>query len=811
MSLKAIENRFTKQGWKPFPFQKQSWKAFRDGQDVLIHSQTGSGKTLAAALGPLTQRSSSETRVGAIRILWINPLRALTLDLERALQTVFSELAPAWRVESRTGDTSGSKKSKQIQSLPEVLITTPESLSLLLTHEPVQKQLVDLELVVVDEWHELIGSKRGVQTELALARLKRLNPKLRINGLSATLGDPTLALRCLVGMDRPGALIRGSSDRRLQMECIIPDPIEKFPHMGRLGMRVVEQVLEVVDTSDSALVFTNTRNQAENWYQKIQELRPDWEIGLHHGSIELEERRRVEMGIRSGELRCVVCTASLDLGVDFPPVDLVVQVGSPKGIGRLLQRAGRSGHSPGKPSRILCTPTHTFELIEFSAARRLIERGEVEPRTPLELSLDALSQHLVTLGMGGGFAEQEAWEEARSTYCFRDMTESQWKWLLDFVSFGGHALREYQQFARLKPSGKVGSRKFQSQSKEVERFHRMNIGTITSDNMVQVQFLRGGKLGFVEEAFISRLRPGESFLFAGRKLKLVQFRDMKAFVRTSSAKQVAVPRWVGGRMPLSTHLASETRREIERYALGQKTGPETAAAAPLLEAQKLGSALPLFHQLLVEVLSLRDGWRMTLYPFEGRAVHEGLGALLAFRLSQTIPVTVSITVNDYGLELLASEPIDVDALDWRDWFRTGPDLDQEILEAAHGAEMAKRQFREIARVAGLVFQGFPGAQKSVRQIQASSGLLFDVFQKYDPHNLLLEQARQEALKQQFDRPRLLQALENLRSREILISRPKHLTPMAFPLWMERMSSQISSESFEDRVEKMIQSLNKKAP
>lgn len=811
MSLKAIDHWFTSKGWKPFPFQKQSWKAFRDGQDILIHAQTGSGKTLAAALGPLTLRGAAKSEAGAIRILWINPLRALTLDLERALKSTLGELAPDWRVESRTGDTSGARKSKQIQSLPEVLITTPESLSLLLTHEKVQKQLSSLELIVVDEWHELIGSKRGVQTELALARLKRLNPEVRITGLSATLGDPELALQCLVGMDRQGKLIRGSSDRSLQMDCIIPDPIEKFPRMGRLGIRVVEQVLEVVEESGSTLIFTNTRNQAENWYQKIQELRPDWEIGLHHGSIELDERRRVEMGIRSGELRCVVCTASLDLGVDFPPVDLVVQVGSPKGIGRLLQRAGRSGHSPGKPSRILCAPTHTFELIEFSAARKLIERGEVEPRAPLELSLDALSQHLVTLGMGGGFDEREAWEEARSTYCFRNLTENQWNWVLDFVSFGGQALLQYQQFARLKPSGKVGSRTFQSQGKEVERFHRMNIGTITSDNMVQVQFLRGGKLGFVEEAFVSRLRPGESFLFAGRKLKLVQFRDMKAIVRSSQSNQVAVPRWVGGRMPLSTHLASETRREIERYALRQKTGPETTAVAPVLEIQKQWSALPLFHQLLVEILTLRDGWRMTIYPFEGRAVHEGLGALLAFRLSQKTPITVSVAVNDYGLELLASEPIDVNALDWKDWFRAGADLDQEILEAAHGAEMAKRQFREIARVAGLVFQGFPGAQKSARQIQASSGLLFDVFQKYDPKNLLLEQARQEALKQQFDRPRLQLALENLQSKEILLKHPKNLTPMAFPLWMERMSSQISSESFEDRVEKMIQSLNKKTP
>ncbi len=811
MSVKTIENWFAAKGWKAFPFQKQSWKAFRDGQDVLIHAQTGSGKTLAAALGPLTQRATAKSRSGGIRILWINPLRALTLDLERALQSALEELAPDWRVESRTGDTRSSKKTRQLQSLPEVLITTPESLSLLLTHKKVQDQLAGLELVVVDEWHELIGSKRGVQTELALARLKRLNPNLRLAGLSATLGAPELALQCLVGMDRQGKLIRGRSDRTLEMDCIIPDPIEKFPHMGRLGMRVVEQVLEVVDQSDSALIFTNTRNQAENWYQKIEELRPHWELGLHHGSIELEDRRRVEMGIRSGDLRCVVCTASLDLGVDFPPVDLVVQVGSPKGIGRLLQRAGRSGHSPGKPSRILCAPTHTFELIEFSAARRLIERGEVEPRKPLEMSLDALSQHLVTLGMGGGFDEQEAWEEVRSTYCFRDLTQSEWSWVLDFVSYGGPALRQYQQFARLKRSGKPGKRNFQSQSKEVERFHRMNIGTITSDNMVQVQFLRGGKLGFVEESFVSRLRPGESFLFAGRKLKLVQFRDMKAIVRKSSAKQVAVPRWVGGRMPLSTHLASETRREIERYALGQKTGPETAAVASVLEIQKQWSALPLYHQLLVEVLTLRDGWRMTLYPFEGRAVHEGLGALLAFRLSQKTPITVSVAVNDYGLELLASDPIDLEAMEWKEWFRSGDELDQEILEAAHGAEMAKRQFREIARVAGLVFQGFPGAQKSARQIQASSGLLFDVFQKYDPQNLLLEQARQEALKSQFDRPRLKQALENLQSCEILLSRPRHLTPMAFPLWMERMSSQISSESFEDRVEKMIQSLNKKAP
>jgi ATP-dependent helicase Lhr and Lhr-like helicase len=814
-----------RRGYQPFPFQQQTWAAYLAGESGLIHAPTGTGKTLAAWLGPVVEsmlekvdsgngRSRKRSESPPLRVLWITPMRALAQDTAEALQRVLDDLNMPWSLETRTGDTSSAVRSRQSRRLPTALITTPESLSLLLTR-PNAVQLFDgLRLVVVDEWHELLSTKRGVQTELGLARLRRWQPGLRLFGLSATMGNLETALQTLLGWadfatgEVPaGRLVRANIPAPLRIDSILPANIERFPWAGHLGLRLLPQVIAEIEASRSALVFTNTRSQTEIWYQAILEQRPDWAgiMALHHGSLDPETRQWVVDNLRSGKLRCVISTSSLDLGVDFTPVDRVFQVGSPKGVGRLLQRAGRSGHQPGVESRMTCVPAQALELVEYAAARAAIQAGEIESRNPLEKPLDVLAQHLVTIALGGGFESDDLYREVRTTRAYRSLTQDEWQWALDFVTRGGPALKSYPMYTRVTKEGG----RYQVVDKDIAQMHRMSIGTITSDVDLQVKYLKGGRIGQIEESFISRLRPGNRFTLGGKVLELVRVRDMTAWVRRASNKKGVVPRWMGGRLPLSNELASAIRRQLDQASRGIYDSPEMTAVRPLFELQARWSQIPSVDTLLIERVETRDGHHLFFYPFEGLLVHQGLSALLAYRLAKLSPITFTLTANDYGFEMLSSDPAPLEAALAGGLFSQEHLLD-DILASVNAAEMARRQFRDIARISGLAYARFPGGIKTARQLQASSGLIFDVLQNYDPENLLLAQSQREVLEGQLESSRLRVALQSIRAVQVDLRDVVRPTPLSFPLLVDRMRQTVSSETIEDRIKRMQVRLEEEA-
>lgn len=836
----AVINLFRDRGWTPFEFQSEAWHAYLDGRSGLINAPTGVGKTMAAWLGPVIEglRERPETDAAAeqprsprfaakkgrsrasrehneaepARVLWVTPLRALAADTAQSLLEPVRRLGLPWTVQMRTGDTAQSVKKRQKERLPTALVTTPESLTLLLSYPDARDKFASLRCVVVDEWHELIGSKRGVQMELALARLRTWLPALRTWGISATLGNLEQARDVLLGASHDparAALVRGQMAKDLDIRTLIPPDIERFPWSGHLGTRSVSAVVDAIEQAGSTLLFTNTRSQAELWFRRLFTDAPHLigAFAIHHGSLDRDVRARVESLLAAGKLKAVVCTSSLDLGVDFTPVDQVVQVGSPKGIARLVQRAGRSGHQPGATSRVIGVPTHAFELVEFAAAREAAAAGRIESRPPVERPVDVLVQHLVTIACGGGFVETDLLREVRSTYAFRNLSDADWSWAMDFVTRGGPALTAYPHYARIRRAEDGG---WTPASDRMARMHRMSIGTISAESSMSVRYLSGRTLGHIEEDFIGRLRAGSRFVFAGKILELVRVREMTAFVQRSRLKSGLVPRWDGGRFSLSTQLAAAVRGRIDDARRGVFDGPEMQAARPLFEMQARLSIIPAPHELLVESISTEGVHNSFIFPFEGRLVHEGLGALLAYRLSRLAPLTVTTVANDYGIGLRSSESFSPTESQWQALF-SADGLVEDLLACVNASTMSRRQFRDIARISGLVLQGFPGAAKPARHLQASSEMFFDVFEEFDPDNMLLEQARREVLESQLELGRLRMAMQRLSAQRLVQRSPAQLTPLAFPIWAEHLrATTLSSESWSDMVAKMALRLEESA-
>ncbi|HSC23487.1 MAG TPA: ligase-associated DNA damage response DEXH box helicase [Casimicrobiaceae bacterium] len=803
----AARDWFRAQGYTPFAFQEAVWQAYAEGRSGLIHAPTGMGKTYAALLGPLVLGPPGVAeRAPALSVLWITPLRALAQDTGLALQRAASALQPNWSVDVRTGDTSASSRARQAQRLPTILVTTPESLTLLLSRDDWRERVAELRAVVVDEWHELLSSKRGVQVELALARLRTHRAPLRTWGLSATLANLDEALACLVGpRDVAGArVVEGLAPKTVEIATARPATIVRFPWGGHIGLALLPQVVRAIEHARSTLVFTNVRSATEIWYQALLEARPDWagQIALHHGSLEREVRDFVEEGLRTNRLRAVVCTSSLDLGVDFAPVDQVLQIGSPKGVARLLQRAGRSGHRPGAVSKVTVVPTQALELVEAAAAREAAHERRIEPRKPLVAPLDVLVQHLVTCALGGGYRPADLLTELRTTNAYAALRDDEWQWALDFVVYGGASLNAYPEYRRVVIGDDGVARVPDAQ---IARRHRMQIGTIVSDASIVVQLRNGRRLGHVEESFIARLAPGDCFVFAGRVLEFLRVREMTAWVRLAPSQSAVVTRWLGTKMPLSTLLSERTRRLIAAAKHGRFDSPELALVRPLLELQARWSALPDENEWLCERIALRDGHYAFFYPFEGRLAHLGLATLVSYRLTRDAARSFSLMVNDYGFGVMSKTPFE---LSLRDIGRllAAPNLEADILSGLNAAELGRRQFREIARVAGLVFQGYPGQPQSNRQLQASSGLLWDVFNEYDPDNLLLRQASREVLERQLEAPRLAAALARMRGCRAVVTRPSRPTPFAFPLLVELFREKLTTEALEARVARMVADL-----
>lgn len=817
MVLEQLQPYFESKGWAPFQFQLDTWQAYYEGKSGLIHAPTGHGKTLAAWLGVVSEAMENGVKKSdGCHILWITPMRALAQDTVISLQEPLKALNSPLEVIARTGDTSAYKKAQLRKKLPFCLVTTPETLSLMLTYDNFREQLKNLKAVVVDEWHELLSSKRGVQTELCISRLKVWHSKLRIWGLSATLGNLEEARHILTGSHFKNSVeISADLGKEIHLHTLIPDEIERFPWSGHLGTRLVKRVVSQIEKVQTTLLFTNTRSQAEIWFQEILAQKPEWkdQLALHHGSLEKEERLHVESRLKleadelepnQDPLRCVVCTSSLDLGVDFTPVEQVIQVGSPKGVARLLQRAGRSNHQPMMPSHLYCVPTNALELVEFSAARDSIQKRQIESRLPLKKPLDLLAQHLITICIGESTSAEDLKKEIIQTFAYAEISDQEWQWVLNFVQFGGNSLKAYPQYHKLKENAQG---QLYLTEKRLVQYHRMSIGTISGDSSVSVKFANGQSLGTVEEWFISKLKTGSPFIFAGRTLELVRFRNLTATVKLAKAtKRKDVPTWQGGKMPLSTELSIAVAQQFEILSEHNKKeakiSPELTAFAPIFAIQSQWSALPSSEHLLVEHTSTREGEYLFFYPFAGRLVHEGLAALTAFRMGKELNATLVTTQNDYGFSIYSRSgvPLDPELIMAS---LSSENLLTDLVECMNAAEMARRQFREVARVAGLIIPTMPGRAQPNRNLQTSSSLLYDVFTQYDPENLLLKQAEREILEKQLDLTRLKSTLEELFQKEHKLIETEKLTPMAFPLWADRLSAILPAGDATTRLEKML--------
>ncbi len=876
---------------KPFPFQQETWEQIDIGNSGLVNAPTGFGKTFSVFLGALINFINQHPtdyktkKKNGLLLLWITPLRALGKDIARAMEEVIGELGLSWQVGIRNGDTDTSERQRQKRNMPEALIITPESLHLLLGQKDYEEMFSALQIIAVDEWHELLGSKRGVQVELALSRIVGMREKpgdrsegledsrktnneqrttnndqvstvshqlsaancqptifdrqLSIWGISATIGNLEQAKEVLLfplsirrragdeaspsSQHSPAAepplssclrssgnchlspvIIKANLRKDISIESVIPEEIEKSPWAGHLGLNLAQQAVEIIRANKTTLVFINTRGMSERWYQKILEIAPDLAgaIALHHGSIEQEIRLWVEEALHTTKLKAVVCTSSLDLGVDFRPVETVIQVGSPKGVARFLQRAGRSGHQPGKVSKIYFLPTHSLELVEAAALKQAMEENLIESREPRTLCFDVLIQYLCTLAIGEGFTPDKIFEEVKKTWCYADMNDEEWQRVLYTIVSGGEALQQYDEYKKVE-QGEDGL--YRIKNRRIAMRHRMHIGTIVSSPMMKVKFISGGYVGVIEETFISRLEPGNVFTLAGRNLEFVMVKEMTALVRKSNATKAIVPSWDGGRMPLSSNLGMMLRRKFNEALTTNDI--ELKALEPLFVLQQKLSHVPRENELLIEQIETKDGHHLFVYPFEGRLVHEAMAAVLAYRISKITPITFSIAMNDYGFELLSDQPVPVDDTNVYELFSTN-NLFEDIQRSVNSTEMARRKFRDIGVIGGLIFQGYPGEQKKARHLQSSASLLFNVFSEYDPQNLLLRQSYHEVMEQQMEEIRLRSMLERIQQSNIILTYPTQLTPFCFPVKVDSMRENMSSEKLEDRIKKMQAQLEK---
>lgn len=793
---------FEQQGWTPFPFQVDAWQSVWAGQSGLVNAPTGSGKTYSLLVPIFLETNLKEFKKVGPKAIWITPIRALAKEIEWSAIRANEGLQTSWRIGVRSGDTSTRERAKQKEKPPDFLITTPESLHLLISQKDYVSYFSDLQTIVVDEWHDLLGSKRGVLMELALSRLKSLSPKLKVWGISATIGNMEQSLQILLGNSlnaRNARIIKSGIEKKIEVISIFPDEVERLPWSGHLGIQLLDKVIPIIKASSSTLIFTNTRSFAEIWYQKILDMAPELSglIAMHHGSISKEIRDWVEDQLHEGKLKAVVCTSSLDLGVDFRPVETVIQVGSPKGVARFLQRAGRSGHQPGALSRIYFLPTNSLELTEAAALREGMNRKIVEDRVPYLRSFDVLVQYLITLAVSDGFKPQEILPEIRNTISYSSITEEEWLWVLRFITTGGEALTAYNEYRKVLVEQGV----YKVENSRVALKHRLSIGTIVGDNLLHVKYVTGKYLGTIEEYFISSLNVGDVFWFAGQSLELVRIKEMEAHVRKSKKKSGRVPSWQGGRMPLSSQMSEMIRFKIDEAARQDETDEEMRFLRPLMNLQRERSHLPKKNEFLVEYFQTSEGYHLVMYPFEGRFVHEGMAALVAYRIAQSTPITFSIAMNDYGFELLSDQEIPVhEAIETN--VLGSENLMHDIQASINSTEMARRKFRDIAAISGLIFKGLPGKKIKERHLQSSSQLFFNVFHEYESGNLLLQQAFEEVMDFQLEEARLRKALNRIAHQKIIITEPTKPTPFAFPIMVDRTREKLTSEKLADRIKRM---------
>lgn len=799
---------FRSSGNEPFTFQQESWQRFHEGKSGLVIAPTGFGKTFSVFFSVVIHYLNHPEEYGdGLKLIWMTPLRSLAKDLGRAMSEALAELGLDWEVGVRNGDTSVAERQKQVKRMPDVLIITPESLHLLFAQKDNTRYFKYLKCIAVDEWHELLGSKRGVLTELAVSRLISIVPHLRIWGISATIGNIDEALNVLIpykGITK--TFVRSKEKKKTEIISIIPDEIEVLPWAGHLGTKMAAQLVPIINESRTTLIFTNTRGQSELWYQVMLSVAPDWagQLAIHHGSIDMELRTWIEDMLHTAQLKAVICTSSLDLGVDFKPVDTVIQIGSPKGVARFLQRAGRSGHSPFETSKIYFLPTHSLELVEAAALKEAAQKGVIESRQPLVQTFDVLVQYLVTLAVGEGFREEQVYQQVKQTFAFSYMERGEWLWALRFITQGGDVLTAYEDFQKVIIEEGI----YKVKNRRIAMMHRMNLGVIVSDPMLKVKFLSGGHIGMVEEYFVSKLNPGDKFGLAGKILEFVMIKDMTVLVKKSNAKRAITPSWLGGRLPLSSNLSAFLRHKFSEALHPGAKELELRKLHPLFAQQQAYSHIPKEGEFLIELIETRDGHHLFMYPFEGRLVHEVMSALVAYRISRIQPISFSMAMNDYGFELLSDQPIPMDKIDMNRVL-SADNLTEDIARSINAAEMAGRKFRDISVIAGLVMKNYAGKYKTDKNLQSSSGLIFRIFEQYDAQNLLMRQAYEEVFYQQLEEPRLAAALQRIQQSKIIIVNAKAFTPLSFPIKVDSLRQDLSSEELDAKVKKMQEDVLRK--
>jgi ATP-dependent Lhr-like helicase len=793
-------------GMKPFEFQEKTWEKFGQGYSGMVVAPTGFGKTYSVFLALIIDAFNHPSLYNkGLKLMWITPLRSLAKDIARAMTEVVVELGLDWEVGVRNGDTSAATRQKQGRAMPDILVITPESLQLLLGQKDHARFFKSLHCVAVDEWHELLGSKRGVLAELCLAHLGTIRPGLRVWGITATIGNLDEALEVLIPGKGKKVKVTAKEKKQIDIISVFPDELEVLPWAGHLGKKMVDKIIPIILESRSTLIFTNTRGLAETWFMLLLDTCPELagHLAIHHGSIDAALREWIEDNLSSGYLKAVICTSSLDLGVDFKPVDTVIQIGSPKGVARFMQRAGRSGHSPYERSRIFFVPTHSLELIESAALQAAAMNNAIEERRPVVQAFDVLVQFLVTLAIGDGFREEDIFGEVVKSHAYKYMTADEWQWILQFITYGGKVLRSYDEYHKVVLEDGM----YKVKSRRVAMIHRMNTGVIVSDPMIRVKFITGGYIGMIEEYFIARMKKGESFVLAGRTLEFIMIKDLTVLVRKSKSSTAITPSWQGGRMPLSANLSHYLRIKLSQGLTGREK--ELRFLKPLLDRQEKYSHIPQENELLIELIQTREGNHLFVYPFEGRLMHEIISALLAHRISRIKPISFSIAMNDYGFELLSDQelPVDEDSIKK---LLSPENLMQDVTGSINATEMAMRKFRDIARIAGLVIQNYPGNQKTNKSLQSSSGLIFKVLEEHDPGNLLLKQAYEEVFRIQLEDVRLQEAFRRINESRIVITRPKSFTPMSFPIKVDSLRQSLSSEQLETRIRKIQDEVYKKA-
>lgn len=799
---RVVQNYFEEKNQQPFQFQLKTWKKYASGHSGVVVAPTGFGKTFSVFLAVVIDYlNQPEQYDKGLKLLWISPLRSLAKDLAKAMKLAVDEIGLDWEVQVRNGDTPQNVRRQQERLMPDVLLTTPETMHLLFSQKKNSRWFTSLKCIAVDEWHELLGNKRGVLTELAVSRLTTIAPKARIWGITATIGNLQEAMNVLIPYQtHKKAMVKAKEKKKIKVVSVLPDEVEILPWAGHLGKSMSSKIVPIIQENNTTLIFTNTRGQSELWYQIILEAAPELagQLAIHHGSIDLKLRHWIEDNIAEGNLKAVICTSSLDLGVDFKPVDCIIQIGSAKGVARFIQRAGRSGHSPYEVSKIYCVPTHSLELIEVAALKEAIKNEQVEERQPMVLCYDVMVQFLVTLAVGQGFTTDEGFQFLNQTHAFSYLTEDEFQWGLQFITQGGSTLKVYEEFHKVvKDEDDI----YKVKSRRTSMLHRMNIGAIVSDAMLRVKFLSGGYIGMIEEYFISKLKPKSSFVLAGRVLEMVHIKDMTVFVKRSKAKNAITPSWMGGRLPLTSYLS-----HFLRVKLGDALSPgirerELKFLHPLISRQSLHSHIPESDEFLVELIETKEGHHLFMYPFEGRLVHEVISALIAHRLSKIKPLTYTIAMNDYGFELLSDQPFPLDEINIES-ILSKENLMEDVTASINASEMASRKFRDIAVIAGLVVQSRPGSRQNNKSLQSSSGLIFRVLEDNEPQNLLLRQAYTEVFNQQLEEVRLQAAFERISKSKIILKRAKAFTPLSFPIKADSLRNSMSYESLEKRIQRM---------